>query len=398
MAFKVSKKIYLDYASFTPRSSKGSIGMGKYWNPSSIHGLGTKTKEFLNKIRQLCASTINAQSDEIIFTSSGTMSNNTAILGVVEAYNGDIVPHIISSSVEHASVLEVLKNLESEKRIELTLLKSDETGNIELKELKESIQDNTILICVMMVNNEVGTLFDIPQVSKVIRDYKKESGRKELAYPYLLVDACQAANILDINVQKNHADLLSINGNKIYSPGSALLYKKRGIKLKPIFFGGNQEQSLVPGTENTQSIVSFSDSLKSAQENTEKYFHHTKEIKDFFESGLEKIANEYQIKLKFNSSKGSAPTISHFTLDNIPAELLVLELDAKGICVSSMSACKEGDEDVSHVLAAIGAIEKGKENIGGIRFSFGLQTKKSDIKKALKALDSILKKYKGIYF
>lgn len=409
-------KIYLDFASATPVDERVLKLMSLYnkdyfANASAIHSGGVKTREVIEKSREKIANEINAHSDEIIFTGSSTESNALAILGVVNNFkikNKGVIPHIITSEIEHPAVLENCKMLEERGEAEVTYVKINEDGIINPKEVKEAMKENTILVSIMYANNEIGTIQPIEEIAKEIRHYKKvadgdlafvgpKARFREAGFPLFHTDATQAMNYLDIsNIEKLGVDMMSFNGSKIYGPkGIGVLFKKRSVLVSPLYTGGMQEFGLRSGTENVTSIAGLALALLITNKIKSKEVERLIKIRD---CAIDKLLNvkvgDYKIIL--NGSKDvRLPNNINISIPGISSELLVIELDAKGIEVSSKSACKSEEEGESYVLKAlrIAQEEKLNEEEGSLRITLGRGTTKADMDKFLVSISSILKKY-----
>lgn len=396
-----NKIIYLDHASATPVdeevASLTSLYQKKFYsNPSSIHKSGIQAKKIMEEGRANIARLINAHPDEIIFTGSGTESVSLAILGLVGAHNGQDKPHIITSEIEHPAVIENCKMLEKTGRASVTYLSVDENGIIDPKLLQKNLRKNTLLVSIMYANNEIGTIQNIRELAKEIRHFRKNN---KSTLPYFHTDACQAMNYLETsNVEKLGIDLLSFNSSKIYGPkGIAVLYKKRNIKLRPLYFGGGQEQGLRSGTENVAQIAGFALALSKTEKIKEKESQRLLKLRDY---GIKKIldlskTSGYKITLNGNS-KNRLPNNINISINDISSELLVIELDAKGIEVSSRSACKSDSPDESIVISALRRAQGIRQDStdGSLRISLGRQTKREDLDKLTSSLKTILQKYK----
>ena len=419
---KKSKKIYLDYAA--------SVSA----NPSSIHSVGIDAKIKLQNSRREVADILGARPEEIIFTSGGTESNNLAIQGVVWAWHEKsqekklekILPHIITTNIEHPSVLETCKLLAKRKLAQITIVSVETNGIVDPKKIKKEIKNNTALISVMYANNEIGTIQPIREIAKEIRHYKnltrlwhpllnKERVGERCIFPLFHTDATQAVNYLDLNVERLGVDLLSLSGSKIEGAGRiGILYKKKTIKLASVFGGGDQEMGLRPGTENLPEILKFSVSLKSAQNIKEKEAKRLTILRDYFLNQLQEVSKtvfgimpktvfDTDTRLLINGDlKNRLPNNLNVTFPKIPSDLLVIELSAKGIMASSKSACKSSRAEGSYVIKAIRDMQdlQGKalqDEIGGLRFSLGRDTTKKDIDYTIKALFKILNKLKKWY-
>ncbi|HPS21306.1 MAG TPA: cysteine desulfurase family protein [Candidatus Paceibacterota bacterium] len=396
-----SKKIYLDNASATPIDNRVLSVMTKiskeiFANASAIHDLGITAKNKLEQARKEIATILNAHTDEIIFTSGSTESNNLAIRGILEILKNstvekDFIPHIITTNIEHASVLEVCKYLEKNKKAELTYVPVESNGIIEPKKMRKALRSNTVLVSVMYANNEIGTVQPIQEIAKEIRYFNKVNNKKVLLH----TDATQAVNYLLLNVEKLGVDLMSFNSGKIYGPkGVGVLFIKRRTEIGPILFGGEQEFNFRPGTENLVNIVGLAEALKITEKIKEKEIRRLISLRDYFIGKLLELSADLKINININGDlKNRLANNVNITIPKIPSELLVLELSARGIYVSEKSACKSGDKKSSHVIRAI----TGK-NIGSVRFSLGRQTKKEDLDYAIKALSQILKKLEKWYY
>ena len=402
------RKIYLDYASAAPLDERvlqlmSSYNKDYFANASAIHSDGVKVREIIDKSRGKIAKELNAHSDEIIFTGSSTESNALAILGSLFAFHYSLstnqIPHIIISEIEHPAVLENCKMLLERGEVEVTYIKVNEEGIINPKDVKEAIKEKTILVSILYANNEIGTIQPIEEIAKEIRHYRKEGkggkqnpffgssdegGRgarplkNDFAFPLFHTDATQAMNYLDtMNVEKLGVDMMSFNGSKIYGPkGIGVLYKKRGVELLPIYSGGGQELGLRSGTEDVASIAGLALALGIANKMKDKEVKRLTKLRDYTIDKLLKIkVGDYKIILN-GSRDARLPNNINISISGITSELLVIELDAKGIEVSSRSACKSGEEN-GHTL----------------RITLGRQTTKRDMDRLVSVLIRILEKY-----
>ncbi|MEK9184615.1 MAG: cysteine desulfurase family protein [Patescibacteria group bacterium] len=352
------KRIYLDNASITPTRKEAIKEMmvyyGKeYGNPSSIHTEGVNAKKALEEARKTLALSINAHPDEIIFTASGTEANNIAILGIKCERM-----HAITSTIEHSSVLRAFKELEK-RGLSVTYLNVDKNGIVNLKELKESIKKETILISIMLVNNEIGTIQPISEIAHIIR----KSGLPIIFH----TDASQALLYLDINVDKLGVNMLSIDSHKVCGPkGVGALYVKRG-----------QEKILRFGTENLPEIMGFAKAVELAKNEREKESVRLCELRDCC---IQKLEKECRAEINGDRINRIANNI-HISIPNIDTEFLTLQLDAYGIAVSTKSSCLK-DDDESYVLKAIGK----KDPKNGVRITLGRDTTKKDIDRLVKMI------------
>jgi len=386
-----SNKIYLDFAS------------GALPNPSGIHAEGLRARKKLQNARSKVARILHSRSEEIIFTSGGTESNNLAIQGVVFAWQGKGLPHIITTNIEHSSVLETFKMFQKRKLAQITIVPVEPNGIVDPRKIKKSIKKNTVLVSVSYANNEIGTIQPIKEIAKSIRYFKKARAKSLVpsAYPLFHTDAVQAVNYLDLNVEKLGVDLLTLSGNKIENAGRVgILYKRKSVSLMSIFGGGNQEMGLRPGTENLPAIVEFGEALEFVQKIKEKETIRLTKLRDYFINKLLHSNILTNIGMILNGdSKNRLPNNVNITIPNIPSDLLVIELSARGITTSAKSACKAGDNKASHVIKALQVQGKAlhSEQDGSLRFSLGRDTTKRKIDYTVKALSEILNKLKKWY-
>lgn len=383
---KKMNKIYLDFASGAKE---------KEANPGSIHEFGLSEKRKLENSRMAVAQFLGARPYEIVFTSGATESNNLAILGLVNNFKK---PHIITTNIEHSSVLEVFKHLRDAKKAEVTFVEVEKNGIVDPKKIGKLIKKNTILVSVMYANNEIGTIQPTEEIAREIRRFKKskEGVLKNKIFPIFHTDATQAINYLPVRVDKLGVDMLSFNGAKIYGPkGIGVLYVKKGVPLKKIMFGGEQEMGLRPGTENVSLISSLAESLICVEKTKDKETKRLITLRDYFIKKLktlESVAGE----VIFNGDlKNRLPNNINITIPGIPSDLLVIELSAKGIMTAGKSACKSGDGKASYVIKAIN--KNIEDTDGSVRFSLGRSTTKKEIDFTIKALSQILLKLKKWY-
>ena len=250
------KRIYLDNASSTPIDKVVLLAMYKnqlnnFANPSAIHKQGVLVKKIINNARESIANILNAHSDEIIFTGNGTESDNLAIRGIINNYTKQNRLHIITTNIEHSAVLRTCQKLETDE-VEVSYIQVGTNGIVDSKLIKNVLKENTKIVSIIYANNEIGTIQPIQEIAKIIR-YHRKIYKTET--PFFHIDATQAINYLDINVNKLGVDLMTFNGSKIYGPkGVGVLYKKRGVGIEPIIYGGDQEHGLRAGTENLPTI------------------------------------------------------------------------------------------------------------------------------------------------
>lgn len=402
MKYKNKKIIYLDNASATKIDKEVLQTISKslkedFYNSSAISEGGIAVNQKIKNSRNKIADLIFALPDEIFFTSGATESNNLAILGTLNNFSNIFTkPHIISTQVEHASVLEVLLALEKENKIELTLLEVDERGNIDIKELKKNLKENTILVSIMYANNEIGTIFDISEIAKTIRHFRKnKTHNKNL--PYLHTDATQATNYLNMNTPSLGVDLLSFNAGKIYGPKSiGVLFKKRDIEIKALLKGGDQERGLRAGTLNAPLILGFAKALEITNKIKDKEVARLTKLRNQFYLKLQKVFKKYNLEIRLNGDlENRLPNNLNISIEKIPSDLLLVELSMRGIYLSEKSACKTGDKKNSHVLEAL--YKNKNQNLSSLRFSLGRENTKEDLEFVIKSIDEILKKLKSWY-
>ena len=399
---KNNKRIYLDYASSAPILPSVSkvvqiAERGLFGNPSSIHKDGARAKRALQDARASIAHAFGALPDEITFTSGGTESNNLAIFGTcIPAKEAQINTgkklHIITTTIEHPSVLKPFEALEK-LGFDVTYIAPQENGVVDPKTIAAALRPETIFVSVSYTNNEIGTIQPIREIAKVIRSHKKDlHGDPHFAtYPVFHVDACQAIQYADIAVEKLGVDLMSWNGTKIGGPrGTGALYIRRRVEVSPIYFGGGQENNLRSGTENIPGILGLAAALKHVREISEKETKRLATLRDFC---ISELAIKFA-KARINGSLTErSPNNINVSFPGFLSELLVLELDAKGISVSAGSACASSKDTGSHVLAALYGPDDEKK-WGSIRITLGKNTTKKDIQILISSLGSIFEKYK----
>ena len=351
----------------------------EYGNASSMYYISRNAKRALERARNMVASSINADSKEIYFTSGGSESDNLAIKGIAYA-NREKGNHIITTKIEHHAVLEACDTLEKQG-FEVTYLNVDENGFINLGELKNAIKSNTILISIMFANNEIGTIEPISEIGKIARE-------KNIIFH---TDCVQAIGNCLVDVKKMNIDALSMSGHKLYGPkGVGVLYVRNGIEFEKLQNGGQQERNKRAGTENVPGIVGMVKAIEIAYANFERNIKNLKEIRDYFFSEIKKrIPN---IKLNGDKEK-RLPGNCNISFDGIDGEELLLKLDAKGICASAGSACSTGTSEPSHVLTAIGL--PANLAMGTLRLTFGNENTKEDVDYLIQNLEEIVKELRN---
>lgn len=386
------KLIYLDHAATTPLDPRVLEAMHPYLtedfgNPSSFHTLGMRAKEAVSDARRTIANFIGAHEDEILFTAGGTESNNMALAGVINAHRTSVkegLPHVITTAIEHHAVLEPLLHWQKQKQIEVTVLPVDRNGQVSVKDVEAALTPNTILISIMMANNEIGTIQPIADIGRALLAWRKE---QKTFYPFFHSDACQAAGSLEINVDKLHVDLLTINASKMYGPkGVGLLYLRRGTKIEPLVRGGGQERNLRSGTENVPSIIGFAKAFELAHADREAESKRLLTLRERLAEGLLKIS---KTRLNGHPTERLANSLNISFID-IEGEAAVLYLDAEGIMVSTGSACASSSLDPSHVILATGISYEGAH--GSIRFTLGRSTTEEQIDFVINVMPGIVER------
>lgn len=389
------EKIYLDNAATTPVAPEVFEAMKPYFmerfgNASEPHSWGRKAKEGVELARGKVAKALGAEPKEIIFTSCATESINLAHKGLAEAVlcqwqkekRGEI-PHLITSSVEHKAVLESCKHLERQG-YKVTYLPVDKYGLVKVGDIEKAIRPETVLVSVMFVNNEVGTIEPIEEIGKLVK--RINESRESQSRIHFHTDATQAIQYLDCNVDRLGVDLLSLSGHKLYAPkGIGALYLKRGTPLARQQDGGGQEYGLRSGTENVPYIVGLGRAIQLVQQSKEQSTKHIGKLRDRLIEGILKIP---EVKLVGHPTK-TAPHIASFIVDGAEGEAMLLLLSDKAIAASSGSACTSGLLKPSHVLTAMGVPPEKAH--GSLRFSLGKDNTKKDVDYVIKVLPGVIK-------
>lgn len=364
----MNKIRYFDHSATTAVKDEVVKAMMPYFslefgNPSSMYTLGRSAKKAKEEARKKVANVLNCNESEIYFTACGSESDNLAIKGIAYAnrYKGN---HIITTRIEHHAVLNSCKTLEKEG-FRVTYLGVDENGMIDLNELRNSITNSTILITIMFANNEIGTIEPIQQIGEIAKMYNV----------IFHTDAVQAVGNVKIDVRKMNIDSLSMSAHKFYGPkGVGALYVKDGIDFRKIQDGGHQEKDKRAGTENVSGIVGLGKAIEIANNNIEQYNSKLMYLREYFIKEItKKIPN-----IKINGHRTQRlPGNINISFKGIRGEDLLLNLDAKGICASTGSACSTGNSNPSHVLTAIGLSDELK--MGTLRITLGEENTKSDV-------------------
>jgi len=406
--------IYLDYAATTPVDKKVIKALEPYLNkefgnPSSIHYFGRQAQSALIEARNTWAEFFGIPSSGIIFTSSATESNNLAIRGFFEYLKiknqlSDLKNfHAITSAIEHKSVLETFKDLSKNQGLEVTFIKPLSDGIINPQDIKNAVKKNTVLVSIMYVNNEIGSVQPITQIAKEISNLKskiqnltKTKSENEIInqYPLIHSDCVQAVQFYPCNMKELGIDFATASSHKIYGPkGVGILAALNPKIIKPLLTGGNQEDGLRAGTENVAAIVGAAQALKIIQKEQKSNFVKIQKLKNKLLDGIIKIYPKGKVN---GSTALSCPHILNYCFKGLDSHSLLIMLDLEGIAVSIGSACNAGAIEPSHVLTAIGLSEK--DSLSSLRFSLGKFTTQKEIDHTLKVLSKILSKTKPSNF
>ena len=377
------RKVYLDHSATTPVDRRVVEAMlpyltEKFGNASSVHLFGQEARAAADRARRQVAMLIGARANEIIFTSGGTEANNLAIRGVCELAESH-GRHIITSSIEHPSVRGAVESLERRGWI-VTRLPVYEDGIVRIEDVRSALRPDTILISVMMANNEIGTIQPIREIGELVKE-ERQRGHRHL---WFHTDAVQAAGRLSIDVGHLDCDLLSISAHKIYSPkGTGALFLRRGVRLTPQQVGGHQERERRAGTESIANIVAFGAAAELASREMAERNEHARRLRDRLETAVVASIDD----IAFNGDcERRLPHLSNISFRFIEGEGLLIHLDMQGVAVSTGSACSSGTLEPSPVIRALGRDEELAR--GAIRFSFGKDNTDEDVDYALAALRS----------
>ena len=375
--------IYLDNAASTPVHQTVIDEMVPYFreqygNPSSIHKLGRAANSAIQTARKRIAELIGAESREILLTSGGTESNNTAIYGIALQNKGG---HIITSSIEHDAILEPCRHLEK-KGYRVSYLPVDRYGMISLEDLQKEITPETCLITIMLANNEVGTVQPVREIGDIAR-------RNKIIFH---TDAVQAVGKVPVSVNEIGVDMISISSHKINGPkGVGALYVRRGVSLSPLILGGGQENGLRSGTENVASIVGFGMACKLARENMQQNTGH-------FKSLTSRLVTRVLSEIPGSSLNGNPekriPNNAHFTFLGVNGEDLIIKLDENKIAASTGSACSVRTQKASHVLSAMGFSHE--QISGSLRLTVGISNTEEEIDQTVETLKKVVQELRAV--
>ena len=379
--------IYLDNAASTavhPEVVKEMLPYFdvQYGNPSSIHQFGRKAKNAIQKARKQVAALVGAEPDEILFTSGGTESNNTILYGIPKLQGSHLDQnHIITSSIEHEAILQPCKEFEN-IGIKITYLPIDEHGIVDPDDIANSINLHTVLVSIMLANNEVGTIQPIKEISEICKKYQIP----------LHTDAVQAVGKMPIDVKELGVDALSVSSHKINGPkGIGALFIKKGLRIDPQILGGGQENGMRSGTENVASIVGFGKACEIAKERLNENISH---FQTLHSSMLSRIAKEIpHVKLNGHPEKRIFNNI-HLTFLGVNGEDLIIKLDEHGVAASTGSACSVHTQKASHVLKAMGF--NHEQITGSLRISFGYANTLDEINQAVEVLKKVVSELRSV--
>ena len=382
------RSIYLDNSATTKVYPEVAELMCKtmladYGNPSAKHTMGVEAEKYYRESREEIAETLKVKAKEILFTSGGTESDNMALIGgcFAKMRQGK---HIISSAIEHPAIYKVLEFLESHG-FEISILPVDEKGHISLNELEKTLRDDTVMVSIMTVNNEMGAVEDIHAIGELIK--------KKNPNCLFHTDAIQAYGKMILHPKKDFVDLLSVSGHKLHGPkGIGFLFIDEKVKINPIIFGGGQQGGLRSGTLNIPGIAGMGLAAKMVYQDFPKKIEKLYELKDYFIEELEKLP---EVKVNSEKGKASAPQIVSASFYGVKAEVLLHALEEKGIYVSSGSACSSNHPGISGTLKAIGLTEKALDST--LRFSFSFLTEKHELNDTIAALKELLPMLRKFY-
>ncbi len=362
--------VYLDHSATTPVDPRVANAMARavvetFGNASSVHGFGQQARAAIDRARREVAGLIGAKQNEIVFTSGGTEANNLAIRGLCATSSA----HVITSAIEHPSVAGVCAELEK-RGWEVTRLPVYQNGIVRIEDVAQALRPDTLLITVMLANNEIGTIQPIKQIGSLVRE-KRAAGQKL----WLHTDAVQAAGRLPLNVDELGCDLLTMSGHKLYAPkGIGALYVRRGVKLHVQNVGGHQERERRAGTENVPGIIAFGEAAKLAREELVQRSQHDRALRDKFEAQVRDRISDVVMN---GDREQRLDHLSNISFRFIEGEGLLINLDLEGVAVSTGSACSSGTLEPSPVIRALGVDDELAR--GSIRFSFGKDNTEADV-------------------
>ncbi|HVA11415.1 MAG TPA: cysteine desulfurase family protein [Candidatus Dormibacteraeota bacterium] len=377
---KIHLNIYLDYAAATPLDKSVAAAMEPYLthqfhNPSATYDAARQVQKDLNQARAHVAHWLGSRPSEVVFTAGGTEANNLAIHGIMRQFPKG---NMLISGIEHESVRAPAS------RYDMREVNVQPDGRLDVSDLRQKIDDKTVLVSIMYANNEIGTVQPIREVAKIIKEVRRLRGLSGLPL-YFHSDACQAANYLDLHVDRLGVDLLSLNGGKIYGPKqTGVLYVKAGLKLFPLIDGGGQERGLRSGTENVAGIIGLATALTLVQTDRREEGERLRKLQhQFFTSLTEALP----VAIVNGSTKYRLPNNLHFTLPGTDNERLLIQLDEAGIRAAAGSACSASDQTPSHVLRAIGLSDQDAQS--SLRLTMGRHTTLTELEQVIHSLQRL---------
>jgi cysteine desulfurase len=375
------RRVYLDNSATTPVDARVVEAMlpyltGKFGNASSVHFFGQEARAAVDRARREVALLLSARPNEIVFLSGGTEANNLAIRGLAEAFESH-GRHIITSQIEHSSVRGICDALEK-KGWEITRLPVYEDGIVRLEDVRASLRPDTVLITVMLANNEIGTIQPIKEIGAFVHEERARGNR----HLWFHTDAVQAAGRMPLDVEMLGCDMLSLSAHKLYAPkGVGALFVRRGVRLVTQNVGGHQERERRAGTESVAGIVAFGAAARLAYEEMDERIAHVRGVRDYFEATVAERVED----IVFNGNRERRlPHLSNISFRFVEGEGLLINLDLQGVAVSTGSACSSGSLEPSPVIRAIGRNDELAR--GSIRFSFGKDNTIEDVDYVLEVL------------
>lgn len=395
-----TRKVYLDHSATTPVDRRVVEAMlpyltEKFGNASSVHSFGQEARAAVDRARREVAALIGARANEIVFVSGGTEANNLALRGITDASQAKknistsgltCQGHVITSSIEHSSVRGISDELEK-RGWDITRLPAYEEGVVRIEDVRAALRPDTVLISVMLANNEIGTLQPISEIGALVRE---ERGRGRQLWFH--TDAVQAAGRIPLDAEALGCDLLSLSAHKLYAPkGTGALFVRRGVRLAPQNVGGHQEREKRAGTEGVPGIVAFGMAARLAREEMAERSEHERRLRDRFEAGVTERIED----IVFNGDRARRlPHLSNISFRFIEGEGLLISLDLQGVAVSTGSACSSGTLEPSPVIQALGRNDELAR--GAIRFSFGKDNSAEDVDYVLQVLARVVEKLRQL--
>jgi len=400
-------RIYLDHGAATALSLRAREELMRvlplYGNPSAIYKEGVVAKEILKSASEKIAKLLSCHPYELYFTGTGTESVSLAINGTIKYWHETHksegkLPHVITSVIEHPAVLETLRACEREGKVKVTYLPVTIDGLVKVSDVREMLTEETILVTLMYANNEIGTIQPVKEVGRALALYREEAKERrtdphEVHYPYFHIDACQAGNFLPLDVKSLRADMMTLNGSKLYGPkGVALLFKREGVMVKEQVEGGGQERGLRSGTEAVPLIASFAEALVESQELKESEERRLLLLREKCVKDLQEAIPDIVLYGSFKNGE-RLPNNINCRIPRIVSEEVILRLDAKGFAISHKSACASESESGSHVILALGETElAASENL---RITMGRSTTENDMTRFVAEMKEIASLYRN---